>query len=52
VQEAIQRHFPIVHYYDVDGYVIGAKDEKHALKEYWRVCEKNKIGKAFPVSKI
>lgn len=45
----IVKHFPHVNYYKIDGHVIGAKDEESALKEYWRVCSKEKIGKHFQV---
>lgn len=52
VDSCMKIHFPHINYYLVDGHVIGAKDENFALREYWRVCERNKIGKQFPVSLI
>jgi len=48
----LEKHFPEVKYYLVDSLVIGAKDEKSALSEFWRVCEKSKIGQAFAVVEI
>jgi hypothetical protein len=33
-------------YFDICGTVIGAKDEASALKEYWRICPAEEIGKA------
>lgn len=52
IAACIERHFPVVYYYHVDGFVIGAKDPQSALKEYWRVCEKEKIGKVFEVTLV
>lgn len=46
---AIETHFPCVNYYQVDGLMIGAKNEKFALKEYWRICDKSKINKPVEV---
>jgi hypothetical protein len=45
IQEFIEKNFPNVNYYKVDGLVIGAKSEQFAMKEFWRICEKSKIGK-------
>jgi hypothetical protein len=45
IQQAIEKHYQTVNYYLIDGLTIGAKNEDFALKEYWRVCEKSKIGK-------
>lgn len=33
----------------IDGYRIVASTSQQALKEYWRTCEKSKIGKIFEV---
>ena len=52
IDSAIKKHFPVVNYYRIDGHVIGAKDERSALGEYWRVCELDKIGMDFPVELI
>jgi hypothetical protein len=46
---AIETHFPCVNYYLIDGWVIGAKNEQFALKEYWRICDTSKIQKPFEV---
>ncbi len=45
----ILRHYPVVNYYIVDGHTIGAKSAKNALLEYWRICEREKVGKDFEV---
>ncbi len=45
----IEKHFPSVNYYRIDGWLIGAKNEEFALKEYWRICEQSKINKPFEV---
>ena len=52
IEQTIAKHFPVVNYYQVDGFVIGAKNVRSALGEYWRVCELNKIGDEFPVELI
>ena len=46
---AIETHFPCVNYYQVDGLIIGAKNEEFAIKEYYRICEKSKINTSFEV---
>ena len=52
VNEFVAKHFPVVNYYKVDGLVIGAKNEQFALKEYWRICDQNDIGKRFKVTLV
>ena len=52
VKETVARHFSVVKYFSIDGIVIGAKDKEAALKEYWRVCERDKIGKRFEVTEL
>lgn len=49
IDNLIKKHYPVVRYYKVDGYTIGAKNKQFALGEYWRICERPKIGKAFDV---
>jgi hypothetical protein len=50
VHRIIERHFPVVRYYRIDGHTIGARNAEAALKEYWRVCEKGKIGARFEIN--
>lgn len=52
VLDAIERHFPEVHYYQVEGLVIGAKSPEFALREFWRICKRKDIGKPFQVAII
>jgi len=52
LETGISHHFPNVTYYLIDGLVIGAKNEKFALREFWRVCEKSKVGHVFEAKKI
>ena len=52
VNDFINRNFPVVKYFLVDGHVIGAKDDRAALKEYWRICEVSKIRQEFEVKEI
>lgn len=52
VTAIMKKHFPVVNYYEIDGFVIGAKNKDFALKEYWRVCEKSKIKQQFEVKLI
>lgn len=33
----------------IDGYKVIANNSNQALREYWRVCDKSKIGKDFEV---
>lgn len=40
---------PEVKYFLVDGHLIGSNNEKNALWEYWKICDKSKIGKKFEV---
>ena len=48
----IQKHFPEVHYYLVNGITIGAKNEDCALREYWRVCDRELIGKPAQITAL
>jgi hypothetical protein len=52
LQAGIEKHFPQVLYFDICGTVIGAKDEASALKEYWRICPIEEIGKAQKVNHL
>lgn len=52
LQQGIEKHFPVVHYYLIDGFVIGAKNPEFALMEYYRVCDPSKIGQPFDVTEI
>lgn len=36
-------------YFIVDGHLIGSNNEKNALSEYWRICDRNKVGKIVEV---
>jgi hypothetical protein len=38
---------PNVNYYLVDGHLIGSNTAQNALKEYWRICDRDKIFKQF-----
>lgn len=50
VAEEVKKWFTPMNYYIVDGETIGSNSEENALKEYWRVCDKEKIGKHFQVT--
>lgn len=41
---------PSILFYKVDNRVIGSNSEENALREYWRICEKELIGVGFPVT--
>ena len=47
VKQAIDEHFPNVNYYEIGGLVIGAKNPEFAVKEFYRVCEKQSVNKPF-----
>jgi len=49
VQDVVSKHFPVVNYYKINGWIIGAKNENFALKEYYRICDVADIGKSFEV---
>jgi hypothetical protein len=36
--------------YRVDNHRIASNSEENALREYWRVCEKEVVGLTFPVT--
>jgi len=53
IDKVIEKWFsPKVILYRVDGHVIGSNSKENALKEYWRVCEKEKIKQHFEVEII
>jgi hypothetical protein len=41
-------YFPL-NEYKVDGLIICSNSESNALSEYWRICEKSKVGVNFEV---
>lgn len=53
IDKLIKKWFIPIKYYKVNNdRVIGSNSEKNALTEYWRVCEREDIGKIFPVTEI
>jgi hypothetical protein len=53
MNKGIERWFaPEVKYFLVDGHLIGSNNPKNALREYHRICEKEKIGRQFEVNPI
>lgn len=47
--------FPLRYFLVTDGdknYWVASNSEENALKEYWRVCEVQDIGKEFPVTEL
>lgn len=44
-------YFPL-NEYKVDGLIICSNSESNALSEYWRICEKYKVGLQFEVSSL
>ena len=40
----VKKWYYPMRYYIVDGHLIGSNDEMNAMKEYWRVCEKDYVG--------
>ena len=43
---------PEVKTFLIDGHIIASNSEKNALREYHRVCTKDKIGKLFEVKQL
>lgn len=41
---------PQLFVYEIDGETIVSNNEYNALKEYWRVCNRNKIGAIFTIT--
>lgn len=41
---------PELFVYEIDGQTIVSNNEDNALTEYWRVCDRNKIGAIFTVA--
>ena len=53
MNKGIEKWFsPIVKSYLIDGHVIVSNSEKNALREYHRVCAKEKIGQLFSIKII
>lgn len=42
-------YYPKVILYNINGMIIGSNSKENALKEFWRVCEKDIIGIPLPV---
>ncbi len=50
IKKAIDKYYPQVIYYQVDGHTIGSCNERLALVEYWRICDIKDRGKIFDVT--
>lgn len=44
--------FPKVIIYNLNGWKIGSNSKENALKEYWRVCAEEEIGKTTEVTQL
>jgi hypothetical protein len=40
---------PEVHAYTINGWPIASNNPENALKEYWRVCKREDIGKRYEI---
>lgn len=47
--ELIKKWYYPLNEYVVDGSIICSNSESNALSEYWRICERNKVGINFEV---
>lgn len=52
VAKCIAKYYTPLKQYMVDGHIIGSNNEKNALREYWKVCDKNYVGKRFLVEEM
>jgi hypothetical protein len=52
IARTVNKWYNPITYYVINGDIIGSNSEQNALKEYWRVCRKEDIGKAFPVEPV
>lgn len=52
IKAAIEKYYTPCNYYIIEDNVIGAANEKLALREYWKICDKSEIKKQFAVHPI
>lgn len=57
IQEKLEKvcktwYAPIVIYYKIEGFIIGSNSKANALKEYWKICAIEDIGKGFEVKSL
>ena len=52
IESTIKKYYTPCNYYIIEGDIIGASNEKLALKEYWKICDKAEIKKNFAVHPI
>lgn len=51
-ERTIKKWFTPINYYEIQGHIIGSNNEVNALKEYWRVCAPENIGKQFVIASL
>lgn len=52
-ENTIRKWFsPRIILYRIEGHIIGSNSKENALKEYWRVCDIDKVGHQFEVEII
>lgn len=44
ISDCVKKYYEPIKYYEIKGKIIGSNNEENALKEWWRVCEKDDIG--------
>lgn len=52
IETTVKKYYSPCNYYMIEGYIIGAGNEKLALREYWKICDKSEIKKHFAVHPI
>lgn len=45
IKKAVEKKYMPMHSYEIQGKIFGSNSPENALKEWWRVCDKNDIGK-------
>lgn len=53
IEKTIQKWYaPVVIRYEINGNTVCSNSKDNALTEYWRVCNKEDIGKIFEVTQL
>lgn len=50
VEKAIRKYYTPIFTYEIQGKIVGSNNPANALKEFYRVCEKEQIGRKFEVT--
>ncbi len=52
ILKCIKKCYTPIHYYKINGSIIGANNEKNAMAEFRKICRRDDIGQQFEIEEI